>query len=71
MSRTFVGAAQCRDKYKDASFFLTLETILQYLNYLSLLSLFAPVDNAWHRIKTVCQLLQAYQAIEIFYDICL
>eukprot|EP01051_Picozoa_sp_SAG22_P027171 SAG22_NODE_8962_length_618_cov_1.190751_1_plen_181_part_10 len=57
--------------FKSSSWLLLLETAVQYANYLSLLMLIAPMDNGWHRIKTICQLLQGYQALEIVYDVSL
>ena len=51
--------------------FVWISQLVQFSNYVSLVALFAPLDNAHDQIKTVCQLCQFSQLAEICYDISL
>eukprot|EP01051_Picozoa_sp_SAG22_P007152 SAG22_NODE_493_length_9820_cov_53.085588_10_plen_60_part_00 len=54
-------------EYKAEQWTLLLSTAVQAVDYLLLVGLFAPIDNGHQRLKTVCQLLQGYQILELGY----
>ena len=54
-----------------AGFLVYVSQFIQFINYLSLVVLFAPFDNSDQEIKTFAQMLQVGMYIELGYDIAL
>jgi hypothetical protein len=51
--------------------FVYFGQLIQFVNYITLVAVFAPLDNAHQGIKTLCQLMQVGMFVELVYDILL